>query len=102
MTMKTNEPITTDDVGKRLEGTKIVRMYTPEFERGEAVEGGLTIVFESDSGTGIYVMGYTELGDWVYLFDDGVSTLYYDTYTSKSLNKIRMDNGFSPLPEESE
>ena len=52
---------TTDDVGRYLEGAKIVSMYTSK----GIEEGGLTIIFYKSGETGIYIMGYNDIGAWV-------------------------------------
>lgn len=83
----------TDSVGKYLKNSRIVEMYTPS---SSGLEGGLTIVFDKDGELGIYIMGYTELGDWVYHFDHK-ENFCIDTFYNKKINIIRTANGFEEI-----
>ena len=85
---------TTDDVGRYLEGAKIIRMYTAN----GIEEGGLTIVFDKGGDVGIYIMGYTELGDWVEHFDHaGILVTGPWGYVDDQVNNVREDNGFERI-----
>ena len=85
---------TTDDVGKYLVGAKIIRMYTP---RG-IEEGGLTIIFDKGGNVGIYIMGYTELGDWVEHFEHGnIRIAGAWGIVGDDINDVREENGFERL-----
>ena len=81
----------TDGVEKYLEGSKIIKMIGST----EGLEGGLVIVFEKNWKVGIYIMGYTEIGKWVYHFEHEEDFYLADNYHLKEINKIRNDNGFS-------
>jgi len=83
----------TDNVREYLRGAIIVKIYTAA---SQLLEGGLVIIFEKDWVVGIYIMGYTELGDWVELFEHK-EELYYDTSNVDAINIVRVDNGFDKL-----
>ena len=80
----------TDDVHEYLKDSKTVKIYNSN----EGFEGGLVIVFNKNSKNGIYIMGYTELGNWVYHFEHDGNFYLGDNYHLKEINKIRNDNGF--------
>lgn len=83
--------MTCEQIEKFLQGAIIEKMYTADCD----LEGGQVIVFRKPKEMwGIYVMGYTELGNWVYLFHYGNSTEVIDTFYMKTLRKIMADNGF--------
>jgi len=86
----------TDNIGKYLESSKIIRMYT-----AEGFEGGLVIVFEKDWKKGLYIMGYTELGDWVEFFSHE-DNLYLTEYDIEEINKVLVDNGFDEISKTNE
>jgi len=85
----------TDSVGAYLQGSKIIKMYT-----AEGFEGGLVFVFEKDWKAGIYIMGYTELGDWVEFFMHE-EELYYDKHSSQlgEINKVLRSNNFKEIDD---
>lgn len=85
----------TDGVEKYLEGSKITKMIGST----EGLEGGLVIVFEKNWKAGIYIMGYTEIGKWVYHFEHG-ENVYIDKYELEVVNKVRLNNGFSVVKKE--
>jgi hypothetical protein len=45
-----------------LEGSTIKEMYVDD----GGWEGGLVIVFNKKEEKGLFILGYTELGEWVY------------------------------------
>jgi len=88
----------TDNVGEYLKDSKIIRMYTP---RGR-FEGGLTFIFDKDGEVGIYIIGYSELGDSVeYFSHKDISYPDFDDIfcltDKKEVNITRIENGFEEV-----
>jgi len=70
-------------------------LETIEFEEG--FEGGLTFVF-SDPNTGIrgiMILGYTEIGEWIYHLDFADSFEY--SYNLDKINVVRLKYGFDEI-----
>jgi len=61
-----------------LEGAYIEKMYVDSFDRGW--EGGLVIVFTKLYERGLLVLGYTELGEWIYHLQLGDKIFETDEY----------------------
>jgi hypothetical protein len=77
-----NDMSSWEQVELYLGGATIVEMRTSS---GNGLEGGQVIVFEKDGSRGITIMGYTELGNWTYLFFHA-DNFYYDDYYAEKLN----------------
>jgi len=85
----------TDSVGEYLQGSIIRKMYT-----ADGFEGGLVIIFEKNWKVGIYIMGYTELGDWVELFMHEEELYYYKHFSElDKINKVLRDNNFKEIDD---
>jgi len=61
-----------------LEDSYIEKMYIDSFDHGW--EGGLVIVFSKDYERGLLVLGYTELGEWIYHLQLGSKIFETDNY----------------------
>ena len=77
--------ITPDFVDTYLTNAKILRMQS----QTDGVEGGLVILFEKHGTEGIYIMGYTELGCWVYLFEHNDIKYSDDSFERAYPGKLR-------------
>lgn len=91
--------VTTDKIESILSNSHLLIFKTI----GYGLEGTLLVIFEKDGHKGVYIMGYTELGNWVYLFA-WKEFKYFSEYHIKKFKKIFDDynlNEFKHIWKES-
>lgn len=84
-----HSPFETEEMHNIFNGSTIINSFISE--------GGLTIVFEKNSIRGFFILGYTELGEWIEHFQYGndvvTSRRQHDEKESFTISKIIFEYG---------